>query len=148
MELGASTAWWVAAGLAVALELATGTFYLLMLALGLAAGALASHAGLAVPAQLVVAAAAGSAAVLAWRWRRPAQQGGRSPQADPGVNIDIGQRVSVPAWSGHTARVSYRGAAWSVRYAGSDEPAPGEFVILALEANTLVVERADRVTHS
>jgi len=45
MELwNGSTLWWVIAGTLVALELATGTFYLLMLALGAAAGALAAVA--------------------------------------------------------------------------------------------------------
>ena len=41
----AATVWWVLAGIAVAVELSTGTFYMLMLALGLAAGAIASHLG-------------------------------------------------------------------------------------------------------
>ena len=45
MDWNASTGWWLAAGVLVVAELATGTFYLLMLALGLAAGALAAHAG-------------------------------------------------------------------------------------------------------
>ena len=35
-----STVWWLLAGVAVAAELVTGTFYLLMIALGLASGAL------------------------------------------------------------------------------------------------------------
>src|ERR671928_123616 len=35
MDISASTFWWVAAGVAVAAELTTGTFYLLMVALGL-----------------------------------------------------------------------------------------------------------------
>ena len=35
MELSAATFWWFAAGVAVATELATGTLYLLMMALGL-----------------------------------------------------------------------------------------------------------------
>ena len=42
MDLSASTFWWVAAGVAVAVELATGTFYLLMIALGLAGAAVAA----------------------------------------------------------------------------------------------------------
>ena len=46
MDLPASTFWWVAAGIAVAAELATGTFYLLMMALGLAAAAIGAHLGL------------------------------------------------------------------------------------------------------
>ena len=56
MDLSNASVWWVAAGVAVAAELATGTFYLLMIALGMAAGALAAHAGAAQPVQLVVAA--------------------------------------------------------------------------------------------
>jgi membrane protein implicated in regulation of membrane protease activity len=40
-----STLWWLLAGTAVGVELATGTFYLLMLALGLAAAAVAAHMG-------------------------------------------------------------------------------------------------------
>ena len=41
-----STLWWIVTGVLVALELATGTFYLLMLSLGAVASALAAHAGL------------------------------------------------------------------------------------------------------
>ena len=39
----ASTIWWLAAGAVVVAELLTGTFYLLMVALGLVAAALAAH---------------------------------------------------------------------------------------------------------
>ena len=39
MDVSPATVWWVVAGAAVAVELATGTFYLLMIALGLAAAA-------------------------------------------------------------------------------------------------------------
>lgn len=46
------------------MELFTGTFYLLMLAIGLAAGALAAHAGGSVAAQLLAAAVVGSAGVV------------------------------------------------------------------------------------
>jgi hypothetical protein len=42
MDVSAATGWWVAAGIAIAAELGTGTFYLLMIAVGLAAGALAA----------------------------------------------------------------------------------------------------------
>ena len=56
MTLSAATLWWVAAGIAVAAELATGTFYLLMIALGLGAGAVAAHAGLSATWQVTAAA--------------------------------------------------------------------------------------------
>jgi len=56
MDLSAATWWWVAAGVVVAAELATGTFYLLMMALGLAAAALAAHLGLGGSAQIATGA--------------------------------------------------------------------------------------------
>ncbi|MBA3625982.1 MAG: NfeD family protein, partial [Methylibium sp.] len=40
MEWSAATLWWIAAGVLIAAELATGTFYLLLLALGATAAAL------------------------------------------------------------------------------------------------------------
>ena len=64
MNLDASTLWWLMAGVAVATELLTGTFYLLMLAIGLAAGALAAHAGLGTTAQILVRAVVGASTVL------------------------------------------------------------------------------------
>ena len=70
MELSAATVWWVLAGIAVAVELSTGTFYMLMLALGLAAGAIASHLGFDVPLQIVTAAAVAGGGTAYWRWRR------------------------------------------------------------------------------
>ena len=48
-----STIWWLLTGTAVAVELVAGTFYLLMLAIGLAAGALAAHVGAPLAAQLI-----------------------------------------------------------------------------------------------
>ena len=43
MDWTAATGWWIAAGMLVAIELLTGTFYLLMLALGCVAAALAAQ---------------------------------------------------------------------------------------------------------
>ena len=62
-----STIWWVLAGITVAAELLIGSFYLLMLSLGMAAGAIAAQAGSPLTVQLVVAAGVGGAAVLLWR---------------------------------------------------------------------------------
>jgi len=62
MDLSASTLWWLATGALVVLELTSATFYLLMLAAGTAAAALAAHAGLGVTAQIVIAAGVGGGA--------------------------------------------------------------------------------------
>src|SRR6478735_7202301 len=57
VRMADSSLWWLLAGAAVAVELVTGTFYLLMLAIGLAAAALAAHSGAGLTTQLVAAAA-------------------------------------------------------------------------------------------
>lgn len=145
LDWNATTWWWLATGALVAAELATGTFYLLMVALGCAAGALGAHAGLGSTAQVVSAALVGLGATAAWHLRRS-----RDPQAAPAqsnrdVNLDIGQSVRVDAWEPDgSARVHYRGAAWSVRFTGTGAPVPGEHMIVALHGSELCVAPATR----
>ena len=135
-----STLWWVAAGVLVAAELATGTFYLLMLALGAAAGALAAHAGASASAQVVVAALVGAAATALWHWKRRSAPAAPPVQANRDVNLDVGEQVHVSAWQDDgTARVQYRGAAWSARHAGHHPPRAGAHRIVAVEGNRLVL---------
>ena len=145
MDWNASTWWWVVAGVFVAAELATGTFYLLMLALGCAAGALAAHAGLGSTPQMVAAALVGAGATAGWHVKRMRQPAQGPTESNRDVILDIGSPVQVPAW-GHdgSARVTYRGAAWSVRFAGPGQPLPGEHVIVALNGNELRVAPAVR----
>ena len=140
MDWNTPTTWWLAAGILVAVELASGTFYLLMLALGCVAAALAAHAGLAGTSQLVAAALVGGGATAVWHFKRA-----RSPRSAPAaanrdVNLDIGQTVQVELWdAGGAARVRYRGANWQVRFQGAGAPRPGPHVIVALNGNELAV---------
>lgn len=138
----APTVWWIATGILVAAELATGTFYLLMLALGTAGAALAAHAGLGGTAQLVVAALMGGGAVIAWHLRRARHPAAPPAERNPDVNLDVGQRVQVPAWNDDgTARVAYRGAQWAVRWTGEGPPPTGELVIRAVHGAELQLGR-------
>ncbi|MBL0720321.1 NfeD family protein [Piscinibacter sp. Jin2] len=137
-----STLWWVLAGVLVIAELTSGTFFLLMLALGAVAGALAALLGLSLSGQLLAAAATGGLAVAGWiqvRSRRP-----RPPAAqDANMNLDLGSRVDVPAWSPQgLSEVQYRGARWQARHAGPGTPQPGWHVIVAIEGNRLVLKAA------
>jgi membrane protein implicated in regulation of membrane protease activity len=136
LDWNATTVWWLAAGALVAVELVTGTFYLLMLALGAVAGALGAYMGLSVTAQVIVAALLGGGATVGWHLKRS-----RQPATAPAdQNLDIGRAVHVEHWAGDgSARVSYRGASWAVRFAGSGKPHPGEHVIVALDGNELRV---------
>jgi membrane protein implicated in regulation of membrane protease activity len=131
--------WWMVAGALVALELATGSFYLLMLALGAAVGALAAHLGLSLTTQISAAALVGGLAVLLWHQRRARQP--QAPSAsNPDVNLDVGQQVQVAQWQadGRTT-VRYRGADWQARFGGSGSPAPGLHTIRAVEGSCLVL---------
>ena len=138
MDLSSPTLWWIAAGVLVAAELATGTFYLLMVALGCAAGAVSAYLGLAASAQLVVAALVGSGSTYAWHLKRSREPSGAPAESNHDVNLDIGQTVQVPAWNADgSARVQYRGAPWSVRLLQPGTPAPGPHVIVAVRGSEL-----------
>ena len=140
MDLSTTTVWWVAAGIAVAAELATGTFYLLMFALGLAAGAVAAHLGLGTAAQIVVAALVGAASTALWHWKRARQPHSAPVESNRDVNLDIGERVVVESWSRDgTARVNYRGTQWTARLQPGAPAAPGEHRVAAVEGNWLVL---------
>lgn len=143
MILSAATLWWVAAGIAVAAELATGTFYLLMIALGLGAGAVAAHAGLSSTWQVVSAALVGAAATALWHWKRASHPQSAPPELNRDVNLDIGERVQVEAWgSDGTARVNYRGTQWTARLAPGATRVAGEHRVTAVEGNWLVLSPA------
>ena len=143
MDLSAPTFWWVAAGVAVAAELATGTFYLLMIALGLAAAALAAHLGLPLAGQIAAAALVGGGATAFWHWRRFSQPTTAPARENRDVNLDIGERVHVAEWApDRTARVPYRGSTWTARLAPGATPAEGDYVVSAVEGNWLVLTPA------
>jgi membrane protein implicated in regulation of membrane protease activity len=140
MSWAASTGWWVVAGLLVAVELASGTFYLLMLALGAAAGAMAAHLGAGFNTQVVVAALLGGGATALWHFKRFRAPRSAVAEANPDVNLDIGQTVHVDTWGADgTARVMYRGASWAVTFGGAGAPAPGVHTIVAVQGSRLVV---------
>ena len=137
-----ATVWWLATGLVVLLELFTGTFYLLMLAVGLAAGALAAHAQLGLSGQLVVAALVGATTVSLAYLRRRRRPGAPSARADRSVNLDIGETIQIEAWnSDGTAQVRYRGAQWTALARPGSSPTPGAHRVAELVGNRLLVDK-------
>lgn len=143
MDWSDATLWWVAAGVVVAAELATGTFYLLMIALGLAAGAIAAQLGAPEPARWIAAALVGACTTALWHWHRA-----RAPRSAPAasnrdVNLDVGERVHVDAWNADgTARVNYRGTQWPARLQPGAAALPGPHHVTAVEGNWLVLAPA------
>ena len=139
-----STIWWVMAGITVAAELLIGSFYLLMLSLGMAAGAIAAQAGSPLTVQIVVAAGVGGAAVLLWRRVKQGRGAELEAQSNPNVNLDIGALVMVQAWaSDGSAQVNYRGANWTALHRPGLVPVPesGEHRVVEVQGSRLVLEK-------
>ncbi|VVE89617.1 NfeD family protein [Pandoraea bronchicola] len=133
--------WFGVAGLTVVLELASGTFYLLMVALGMTAGGIAAVLGIDWPLQLVIAAVVAGVAV--WSLRR-SRFGHRrikvDAAADPNTNLDIGQQLHIETWQADgRARAMYRGAEWDVELMPGEAAAAGWFVIREVRGSRLFV---------
>jgi len=137
-----STFWWIAAGVAVAAELITGTFYLLMVAIGLAAAALVAHTGAATAIQITVAAAVGGGAVLVLRWARSRGTAAPAAQANPDIHLDIGQTVHIAQWSADgSSQVHHRGANWTAIHRTGVVPVAGEHRVAEVIGSRLLVDK-------
>jgi membrane protein implicated in regulation of membrane protease activity len=139
-----STLWWLVTGGLVAVELLTGTFYLLMLAIGFAFAAIAAHLGWSQTQQIVVAAVVGGAAVVGWHLRQMKRHRQEPPaQANVNVNLDIGETVQIDDWNADgTANVHYRGARWTAIHRSGVSPSTGAHRVAELVGNRLLVDKA------
>jgi membrane protein implicated in regulation of membrane protease activity len=128
--------YWFLAGLVLlGLEMVSGTFYLLVLAVALGIGGLAALAGLELPLQFTLAALAGIAGTAILRRKRKDGTVAANDQ-----NLDIGQPVQVVAWRENgTARVHYRGAEWDAQAESAATPREATLYIKALHGATLVL---------
>ncbi|MCD0505196.1 NfeD family protein [Bordetella petrii] len=136
--------WFGLAAIALIGEVASGTFYLLLVALGLVAGGIAAWLAVDFEWQLVACAAVALAGLLVLRrtgvLKKREVDAGRS--AD--VNMDIGQEVEVEGWSdAGLARVWYRGAHWQAELAAGQPRKPGLHVIAELRGARLVLVRKE-----
>lgn len=138
-----STAWWLLAGLLVIAELLTGTFYLLMLALGAVVGAIAAHLGAGMIVQIVASAVLGAGAVLACYLMRKRNPRRLPAASNRDVNMDIGETVVVEQWgSDGTAQVRHRGAMWTAMIRPGALPLPGVHRISEVIGSRLLVDKA------
>ena len=128
--------WWIAAAILVGVEMMTGTFYLLIVALACVAGGLVAYTGFDASWQWGVAAVIeviGTAAVVLWKKKFATQ-----PRLSN--NLDVGQRVSVLEWRDNdTARVSYRGTQWDAVLDSPATPKREHMVIMGMRGAQLVL---------
>lgn len=127
--------WFLLALVLLGVEMATGTFYLLVLSVAMSIGGAAALLGLGLPAQLSLAALAGILGiVMLRRWR-----GGRGGDA-ASQSFDTGQPVRILSWhEDGTARVHYRGAEWDAEPESADVERNGKFYIKETRGSILVL---------
>ena len=127
--------WFLLALVLFGLEMATGTFYLLMLSIAMAVGGIAALLAFGLPAQFALAALAGViATILLRRWK-----GGRSRNV-ASQSLDTGQPVRILSWRDDgTARVFYRGAEWDAELEASESGHEGVFYIKAMRGSVLIL---------
>jgi len=136
-----STIWWLIAGSLVGIELMTGTFYLLMLAMGASAGAVAAHAQLSLTTQLITGSVVGGLAVILWRIYS-LQKLKLHPEQVTAQHLDVGETVEVHEWlSNGTAQVKHRGANWTAICAPGISQDLGVYLIQDIQGNTLVLHK-------
>lgn len=137
-----STIWWLMAGALVAVELVTGTFYLLMLAIGASAAALAAHMQATATTQMVVGSVVGGLAVVLWRMYQN-QVGKSKLEEHANQHLDIGEKVQVVAWNDQgVTQVQHRGASWRAICAEGQVQEHGTYQITDIQGNTLVLCKA------
>lgn len=136
-----STLWWLVAGALIVSELLTGTFYLLMLAAGVVAGAITAHLGLSLALQIGAAALVGAGLVVGLYQMKKTRPGDPSPRADRSVNLDVGETVLIEAWNTDgTSSVKYRGATWTAIHRPGVTPSTGMHRVAELVGNRLLVD--------
>jgi membrane protein implicated in regulation of membrane protease activity len=141
--------WWILTAVLVVLELLTGTFYLLVLALGCAGGGMAALAGIGISGQIGITALV---CVGGWAYLRKRQNQKDTsmpvPAGDSALNLDIGEVLDVVAWrDNRTCEVRYRGSIWQADLSAEIDLSvalPGRYVIEQVISNRLVLAPVSR----
>lgn len=134
--------WFGLAALALIGEVMTGTFYLLLVALGLAAGGVAAALALGFEWQLAACCVLALAGLAVLRKAGVLKKREVDAARNADVNLDIGQSVDVEDWSpAGTAKVWYRGAQWQAELAPGEARAPGPHIIAEMRGTRLVLVR-------
>lgn len=132
--------WWLAALVLVMAEMASGTFYLIAVAFGLAVAGLTAYLGMGWIGQAAFAAALCSASVSGiYLWNKRHAR----PYEQANFSNDIGQAVRVASWSDERhVRVCYRGAEWDAELAGHAvaDNAKQAWRIVEIIGNRLIIE--------
>ncbi|MGO1767048.1 hypothetical protein CAP48_11135 [Advenella sp. S44] len=135
--------WFGVAAVALILELLTGTFFLLLVAVAAAGAGVVSWLGGELAWQLLAFSVLGIAGFVILKSSKLVRRGSKSSASrNTDVNLDIGQIVYVADWTPmNTAVIQYRGAKWQVRLdpALGGPPAPGSYRITDIDGIVFIV---------
>lgn len=127
--------WFLMALILIGLEMATGTFYLLIVAVAMAIGGTFALLGIAFSAQLVLAGIAGIAGiVLLRRWKSEHLSDATSQSLDTGQPVEVLIRRE-----DGTARVFYRGTEWDAEFENNNGGHEGVFYIKDTRGSVLIL---------
>jgi membrane protein implicated in regulation of membrane protease activity len=127
--------WWIVAAVLVAVELTSGTFYLLVYGIAAVVAGLAAWLGAGTTAQLLIAAVIAAVGTLALRhWSRSTAHPESTVQ-----DMDIGQPVQIESWQDGRGQVKYRGALWQAEAESASTDCAQPLVIRAVKGNILVL---------
>lgn len=127
--------WFLLALVMIGVEMATGTFYLLVVSIAMAVGGLAALLSASLPWQLVLSAVTVIAGTIFLRNWKSTQKNDA-----PVASLDAGQPVQVLKWQENgLARVFYRGAEWDAELESVDVPHDGMLYIKEMRGSSLVL---------
>lgn len=125
--------WFLIALVMLALEMMTGTFYILVIGIALAIGGLVALCGLNLTAQISISAIVGIIGTVILHSKK-------GLAFDTLQNPNVGEQVKVLVWrEGGKARVSYRGSEWDAEIASPDVPQDQTLYIQEMRGSTLVL---------
>ncbi|MCX7192231.1 MAG: NfeD family protein [Proteobacteria bacterium] len=126
--------WFLLALILLAMEMATGTFYLLVLSIAMALAGLAAMFAVGMAWQLTLCALtviSGTMILRLWKGVRGNEEGN---------SLDVGQQVEVLTWFDNGfARVAYRGAEWDAEPESADVSRNGIFYIKEMRGSSLIL---------
>ncbi|MEQ1673643.1 MAG: NfeD family protein [Candidatus Nitrotoga sp.] len=129
--------WFLLALGLLAMEMLTGTFYMLILSIAVGMGGLAALLGWDMPTQIACSVITGMIGVMVVRKMK-----GASIAKSEDQNLDVGQTVRLITWHNDgTARVHFRGAEWDAEWAGfeSGMAQPAVLYIKSVHGSKLVL---------
>ena len=132
------TAWFLASAFLVILELMTGTFYMLVLAAGAAAGGALAYLGFGLEMQILAASVVAALGYVVLRKVYP-EPDRVAAERNPDIHSEIGSIVRIQSMGADgSLSVSYRGANWAARMDGDHVAEMGrDYVVSRVDGSVL-----------